>query len=217
MYELFLIILGAYLLGSIPSSVMMGKLFFDVDIRTCGSGNAGTTNTFRVLGKKAAIPVLLIDIIKGFIAIKLVYLTSFPESYPSYITLFQIGLTIAALLGHLFPVFAQFKGGKGIAVLFGAIVAIYWPFALGICIVFVLLLALFGYVSLAAISAAISLPVITLIFNPFEHLYFLYFTLWLALVILITHRKNIKRLLKGEEGKIFKEAKKNTNRKDNMV
>src|SRR5574337_685732 len=107
-----IILIIAYLTGSIPSAVWIGKLFYGVDVREYGSGNAGATNTFRVLGKRAGIPVLLIDILKGIAAVQIPYLTELVPGTVHFINM-QLVLGVAALFGHIFPLFAAFKGGKG--------------------------------------------------------------------------------------------------------
>src|ERR1700691_3440741 len=117
----------AYLCGSIPTAVWIGEAFFGVDVREYGSGNAGATNTFRVLGKKAGIPVMLIDILKGWTTTNLAYFigVSTTGAYNSIaFTNYELALGIAAVMGHLFPIFAGFRGGKGIATLFGMVLAI---------------------------------------------------------------------------------------------
>src|SRR6202000_2445592 len=144
----------AYLCGSIPTAVWIGLAFFGVDVREYGSGNAGATNTFRVLGKKAGIPVMLIDILKGFTATKLVvfigiFTTGGPHAV-SYINI-ELALGIAAVMGHLFPIFAGFRGGKGIATLFGMILAVNLPAALLCVSVFIVVLLITRYVSLSSI------------------------------------------------------------------
>ena len=146
----------AYLFGSIPTAVWIGMAFYGVDVREYGSGNAGATNTFRVLGKKAGIPVMLIDILKGFTATKLVVFigistTGGPHSV-SYINL-ELALGIVAVMGHLFPIFAGFRGGKGIATLFGMVLAIHLQAALLCVVVFIIVLLITRYVSLSSIVA----------------------------------------------------------------
>jgi glycerol-3-phosphate acyltransferase PlsY len=191
----------SYLLGSVPSAVWVGKAYHGIDVRDYGSGNAGATNTFRVLGKKAGILVLFLDIMKGFTAACLVrYL---PEIHPGtarYINL-QLLFGLAALLGHLFPIFAGFKGGKGIASLLGILIAIHYLSALACLGVFLLMLFATRYVSLSSISAAIMLPVLIIwIFKRNEPL-FIAFGICIALLVILTHQKNIKRLLNGNENK----------------
>lgn len=199
---LFLTIL-AYLLGSIPSAVWVGQAFYGIDVRNFGSGNAGATNTFRVLGKKAGAGVLLLDVIKGFTAACLVnYL---PEVNPvfhktQYINL-QLLFGLSAVLGHLFPVFAGFKGGKGIATLFGMLIAIHYISAIACLGIFVFILFATRFVSLSSISAAIMFPIqLIWIFKRDEQL-FIAFGVCAALMVILTHRKNINRLLAGNENK----------------
>tara|TARA_R110002072_G_scaffold216958_8_gene374544 strand:- start:9143 stop:9757 length:615 start_codon:yes stop_codon:yes gene_type:complete len=193
-----LLILLAYLLGSIPWSVWIGKIFYNTDIRNYGSGNAGATNTMRVLGAKVGFAVLLLDALKGFAAVKLVALV------PAYedLTGFAIVLGIVSVVGHIFPVFAQFRGGKGIATLLGMIIAIHPEAALFAIFTFTLAFLLFRIVSLSSILAAFSFPV-WLIFRFHETSNSLIiFSFSVVLLVLITHQKNIERMLNGDEKKI---------------
>lgn len=193
----------AYLLGSIPSAVWVGQAFYGIDIRDYGSGNAGATNTFRVLGKRAGVGVLIMDVIKGFTAACLVnYL---PDVHPilhktQFINL-QLLFGLSAVVGHLFPVFANFKGGKGIATLFGMLIAIHYISALACLGIFVFILFATRFVSLSSISAAIMFPIMLIwIFKRHEPL-FIAFGVCAALLVILTHRKNINRLLTGNENK----------------
>src|ERR1700751_673862 len=113
----------AYLCGSIPTAVWIGLAFYNVDVREFGSGNAGATNTFRVLGKKEGVPVLVMDIVKGILAVALAHFSDFP-SHSNPLVNYQVALGIAAVIGHIFPVFAGFRGGKGVATLVGVCLAI---------------------------------------------------------------------------------------------
>ena len=190
-------------MGSIPSAVWVGQSFFGIDVRDFGSGNAGATNTFRVLGKKAGIYVLILDIIKGFTAASLVYLV--PQISPVFNNTFFINLQLLfgllAVVGHLYPIFAQFKGGKGIATLFGMILAIHYLSALACVLIFVVLLLSTRFVSLSSISAAIIFPISLIwIFKRHEPL-FIAFGICAAVLVVLTHRKNIDRLLNGNESK----------------
>ena len=205
MIEYYIILLSilAYVLGSIPSAVWVGQSFFGIDVRDFGSGNAGATNTFRVLGKKAGIYVLILDIIKGFTAASLVYLV--PQISPVFNKTFFINLQLLfgllAVVGHLYPIFAQFKGGKGIATLFGMILAIHYLSALACVLIFVVLLLSTRFVSLSSISAAIIFPISLIwIFKRHEPL-FISFGICAAVLVVLTHRKNIDRLLNGNESK----------------
>lgn len=202
MQEVILVIL-AYLAGSIPTAVWVSRYFFDIDIRNYGSGNAGATNTFRVLGKKAGTFVFLVDCIKGFIAVDLAYFIShYQLGNTIALTNFQVILGIAAVLGHIFPIWANFKGGKGIATLFGMILAIQPTVAGSLIVVFFIMLFLTRYVSLSSITASIAFPVlIFFIFKAPETMYRV-FALLTAIMVVLTHHKNIGRLLQGNENKI---------------
>ena len=202
----------AYLIGSVPTAVWVGKLFYGIDVREFGSGNAGATNTFRVLGKKAGIPVLIIDIIKGYIAVHLSLFSNFTLGSDSFINL-QIALGVCALLGHIFPLFAGFRGGKGVATLLGVVLAIL-PVVAGISIiVFVIVLLLFRYVSLASMCAGLSFPIILFIITNPVNVTHLLFSIVVAFLLVITHKKNISRLLQNKESKVnfFKKAKSQNN------
>lgn len=193
----------SYLLGSIPSAVWVGKAFYGIDVREYGSGNAGATNTFRVLGKKAGVGVLALDVIKGFTAACLVnYIPAInPLIYKTWFINVQLLFGLSAVVGHLFPVFAGFKGGKGIATLFGMLIAIHYISALACLFIFVFILFATRFVSLSSISAAIMFPIqLIWIFKRHEPL-FIAFGICAALLVILTHRKNINRLLTGNENK----------------
>jgi glycerol-3-phosphate acyltransferase PlsY len=191
----------AYVIGSIPSSIWIGKSYFGKDVRDFGSGNAGATNTFRVLGKRAGIIVLLLDILKGVTAASLIlYMPSVSQETDQYVNL-QLLFGILAVLGHIFPVFENFNGGKGIATLFGMLIGIHYILAVACVALFIIVLLLTRYVSLSSILATISFPILTIyIFNRDEPL-FIAFGIAAALMVVITHKKNIVRLLNGEETK----------------
>ncbi|MCH1473334.1 MAG: glycerol-3-phosphate 1-O-acyltransferase PlsY [Bacteroidia bacterium] len=191
----------AYVIGSIPSSVWIGKSYFGKDVRDFGSGNAGATNTFRVLGNQAGIIVLLLDILKGVTAASLVlYIPSVLHGTELYINL-QLLFGILAVFGHIFPIFANFNGGKGIATLFGMLIGIHYILAVACVALFVVVLLLTRYVSLSSILAAISFPFFAIyIFHRDEPL-LIAFGVAAALMVVITHKKNIIRLLNGEESK----------------
>mgnify|MGYP003444628211 FL=1 len=200
MTELTLVIL-AYLIGSVPTAVWVSKYFFNVDIRDYGSGNAGATNTYRVLGYKWGTVVMVVDMLKGFAAVKLAYLLPFYVVDEFARTNFQIGLGLCAVLGHIYPIWAQFRGGKGVATLFGLVLGIS-PWTALCCIgVFSLVLFLTRFVSLSSILASLAFPVfILVIFNVDNHAYRI-FAVVVALLVILTHQKNISRLLKGSENK----------------
>ncbi len=196
-----LMILGAYLLGAIPTSIWIGKLFYNIDIREHGSGNAGATNTIRVLGWKPGIPVLLFDIFKGWLAVNLIHLAQFYPPESAAFVNFQIFLGVSATLGHIFPVYAQFRGGKGVSTLVGIVLAID-PLSTLICFcVFVLILVITKYVSLSSLIAGISFPIIAIVLFRTSTISLMVFSLAVAILLIFTHRKNIKRLIKGEESK----------------
>jgi len=192
----------AYLIGSIPTAVWVSKWVFGIDIREHGSGNAGATNAFRILGKKAGCGVMLADMLKGFLAVKLSLLS--PLHYPSepFVNL-QIFLGLAAVVGHIFPIWAEFRGGKGIATLFGMILSIQPLVAVSLVAVFILMLFLTRYVSLSSITASIAFPLLIIfIFNNAEELSYRLFAIATAFLVVFTHYKNISRLLHGNENKV---------------
>ncbi|GAB2658056.1 glycerol-3-phosphate 1-O-acyltransferase PlsY [Flavihumibacter cheonanensis] len=201
MKEALLIIL-AYCIGSIPTAVWVSKYYFGIDIREYGSGNAGATNTFRVLGSKWGTLVMVIDVLKGLAAVKLALLLPYYIENDLALTNFQIGLGMAAVLGHIFPIWAQFKGGKGVATLFGLVIGISPWTALCCSGIFLLVLYLTRFVSLSSILASIAFPIfILVIFNVDNHAYRV-FAIVVALLVILTHQKNISRLLKGSESKV---------------
>ena len=198
----------AYLIGSIPSAVWVSKWVYGLDIREHGSGNAGATNTFRILGSKAGSGVMLMDMLKGFIAVKLALFSPLPPEWEAYRNL-QVFLGLASVLGHIFPIWAEFRGGKGIATLFGMILSIQPIVAVSLVAVFVCMLYLTRYVSLSSITASIAFPVlIVFIFNAHELSYKL-FAIATACLVVLTHYKNISRLINGNESKVafFKKRK----------
>jgi glycerol-3-phosphate acyltransferase PlsY len=195
-----LFLIGAYLLGSIPTAVWIGKYFYKIDVREYGSGNAGATNTFRVLGKRAGIPVLLIDVLKGFAAICLAYLSHYTPNSNQLINL-QLVLGIASLFGHIFPIFASFRGGKGIATLLGIILAVHPYAALVSMGIFIIVLLISSYVSLGSMIAAVCFPVIVIGVFKTTAPSLIIFSILIAIMVLITHQKNIERLLRKEESK----------------
>ena len=191
----------AYLLGSIPTSIWIGKAFYNIDVREFGSGNAGATNTFRVLGKKAGIPVLIIDILKGTAAVSLSFASGFQMETP-FFTNFQIGLGIAALIGHIFPLFAGFRGGKGVATILGVVIFIT-PVSCSLALlVFLIVLFSTRYVSLSSMMAGISYPIILNLGMHNTDIVLIVFSILTAVLLIITHRKNIIRLLNKQETRV---------------
>lgn len=188
----------AYLAGSIPTAVWYGKIFHGVDVRQHGSGNAGATNSLRTLGKKAGIIVLIVDFLKGFLAVKAASLFSTETD-----SILPLIMGLAVIAGHIFPIFAQFRGGKGVATAMGVLVATFPWAALGCMVVFMIIVFATKYVSLASLLGALAFP-IQLTFNLWKDnadKYAIGFA-WLIFVILaVMHRQNIQRLLKGTESK----------------
>jgi glycerol-3-phosphate acyltransferase PlsY len=197
-----LFIFIAYLIGSIPTAVWISRHFFGVDIRDYGSGNAGATNTFRVLGSKWGSIVMSVDVLKGVVATSLYIVIPFYVHNEWDRTNLMVGLGLAAVVGHIFPLWADFRGGKGVATLFGMILAIQ-PIVAVYCVgVFLLCLYLTRFVSLSSILASIAFAVLILfIFNEKEPLYRA-FAIAVALLVILTHQKNISRMLRGSESKI---------------
>ena len=201
MNEVLFIIL-AYLIGSIPTAVWVSKFFFDIDIRDYGSGNSGATNTYRVLGSKSGTLVMIDDMIKAIVAVKLALFLPYSFESDIYLVNMQLRLGLAAVLGHIYPIWAEFRGGKGVATLFGMVLGIQPNVALCCVGVFILVLYVTRWVSLSSILASIAFPVfILVIFNEPEKLYRV-FAITVALLVLLTHQKNITRLLKGSESKV---------------
>ncbi len=192
----------SYLCGSIPTSVWWGKAFYKVDVRDHGSHNAGATNTFRVLGPKAGVPVLLIDVLKGFAPVRALAWWSGLEPYSPDWTWLRVVMVLAAVLGHLYPVFAGFRGGKGVATSLGGVLAVH-PGSAIVCLgVFTIVYALTRYVSLGSLCAAFAFPItLELVFREHNDV-LLGFSITLFAIVLWTHRQNIGRLWRGEENRM---------------
>jgi glycerol-3-phosphate acyltransferase PlsY len=198
----FLLLLS-YLLGSVPTAVWIGKYFFQTDVREHGSGNAGATNTFRILGKKAGIPVLLIDVLKGWISVMLAIWFLSPGDSPVLFENFRVLCGAAAVLGHVFPVFAGFRGGKGVATLLGVAIGMQ-PLAALCCIgLFLLVLILTKYVSLGSILASLFYGIFLLVIDRVHHDSTIIFALMIPMLVIITHTKNIRRLFEGNENRTY--------------
>ena len=198
---LIIISTGAYLLGSIPSAVWIGQLTKGVDVRKHGSKNAGATNTMRVLGIKIGIPVLLIDVFKGFVAVKLaLFATVIEVGTESFVT-FQLALGVLAVLGHVFPVFAEFRGGKGVATIVGILLALHWQATLIAIAVFLTVLFISKYSSLSSLMMGLSFPISEIFIFQTESITLKIFSVAVCVLLFITHRKNISRLIKGNENK----------------
>ncbi len=201
---LILILLASYLLGSFPTSIVVGKTLKGIDIRQYGSGNAGATNTFRVLGPAAGVFVFAIDLAKGMVAV-LVLTRLSSSSFPINLELLRILAAVAVISGHIWTVFAGFKGGKGVGTAAGALLALA-PVEVAIAFgVWAVVTFCSGYVSLGSLSAAVTLPLCLgigkLALNRSVSSEFLVFACLLAGLIILTHRTNIRRLLRGEENR----------------
>ena len=196
---------AAYLIGAIPTAVWVGQRFYGVDVREHGSKNAGATNTFRVLGKKPGTFVLLFDVLKGWAATSLAAVLVHAQAIaPDDLVYYQLAMGILAVIGHVFPVYVGFKGGKGVATLLGMVLAIQPPAAL-ICVgIFIVALLLFKYVSLGSMLGAVAFPLLLLLiprFQPDKPILTV-FGFLLATLVVYTHRKNIGRLRNGVESKV---------------
>jgi glycerol-3-phosphate acyltransferase PlsY len=191
----------AYILGSIPTSIWVGKVFYNIDVREHGSGNAGATNTFRVLGARAGFPVFIIDMLKGFGAVKLLYLTDFYIPETGNFVNFQLVLGLTAMIGHIFPLFASFRGGKGVATLTGVVLALHPLATLFTFAVFFITLLISKFVSLSSMVAAFTFPFILIFAFSDTTPSLIIFSMIIAVLMLFTHQKNIERLIKGEESK----------------
>ena len=200
MNEVLLVII-AYLMGSIPTALIISKLVFGIDIREHGSGNMGATNSFRVLGPKYGTFILILDILKGLLAVGLFYALPYYLHNEYERTNFMIALGLAAVCGHIFPVFADFKGGKGVATLLGMMIGVQPTVALCCISVFIIVLYFTRYVSLSSILGAVMLPIsVFWIWNEHE-LSYRAFALAVAILVIVTHQKNIARLFKGNENR----------------
>ena len=202
--ENILFLLLAYLIGAFPSAVWLGRTFHNTDVREYGSGNAGATNTFRTLGPKAGIPVLLMDILKGWIAVNLVYFVM-DNQLMSDEKFFELKLAfgIAAVIGHLFPIYTCIRGGKGIATMLGFMIGIYWQAALLSALVFILTLLISKYISLSSIIASLAFPFIVIVILGMNNTNssLIIFSIFVPILSLITHQKKIERLIRQEENK----------------
>ena len=202
--ENILFLLLAYMIGAFPSAVWLGRTFYNTDVREYGSGNAGATNTFRTLGAKAGVPVLLMDILKGWLAVNLVYFVTDNQLFSDE-KFFEIKLVlgIAAVIGHLFPVYTGFRGGKGIATMLGFMLGVYWQAALLTALVFIITFLISKYVSLSSIIASLAFPFIVIVILGINNTNtsLIIFSIFVPILSLITHQKNIERLIRREENK----------------
>ncbi len=210
MLELLILILIAYVIGSIPTSIIVSKTVYKKDVREHGSGNAGATNIFRTFGWKPALFVTLVDVFKGWLPAYVAgNLNSDSILFANNPDALMIIAGFAAVLGHTYTVFAGFKGGKGVGTLAGVLIALF-PIALPICLlVFVITLILTGIVSLGSMLAAIALPVTLFIIEGFNagaqiSVTLRVFALLIPTFIIFTHRSNIKRMMEGTENRFEK-------------
>ena len=192
----------AYLLGSIPTAVWVGKMRFNLDIREHGSKNAGATNTFRVLGKKAGIFVLSVDVLKGVIAVLIPFLFNGYTWSNDHLIHLKIVSGILVVIGHIFPIFAGFNGGKGVATSLGVILGVH-PQAAFICVaLFLIVFIIFNYVSPGAIISSIAFPLLVVFVFKNENTSLTVFSIVLSSAVVILHHQNIKRLIQGNENKM---------------
>ncbi len=198
----FLLLPLAYLLGATPTSFWVGRLFFGVDLRTRGSGNLGATNTFRVLGWKAALPVAAVDVLKGWLPVWL-----FPQMDRAAAWEWALAYAAAAILGHVFSLWVKFKGGKGIATSAGAFLGLApWGVLVALS-AWVVVVATTRIVSLGSLAAAVALPLSLLVLPHEGGNTLLAFTLGLAVFVFWAHRSNLRRLLRGEEHRFGRKGK----------
>jgi glycerol-3-phosphate acyltransferase PlsY len=204
MIYLVIIIVLAYLLGSIPSSVWLGRAIRGVDLREHGSGNAGATNAFRVLGKTIGSVVLILDMLKGFLAVNLVHFQNELDPGTEAWMILKIGLGLVAVIGHIFPVFAGFRGGKGVATVTGVALAIHPFAALAAMGIYLLVFLLTRISALGSLVAVLTYPIWIIWVFRSDYLAIKIFSLAVLVLVLITHRSNILRLLRGEEKSLFR-------------
>lgn len=206
---LLTIILLGYIIGSIPTAVWVGKSFRGIDIREHGSKNAGATNTFRVLGKRFGWFVLIVDVSKGVLAACLPHFFSYMlVGYKDEFLILQLCGSFSAVFGHVFPIFAHFRGGKGVATSLGIVIGIN-PYAALVCLAIFLVVFLSSrYVSLGAIISALCFPFVSYFMIQEDARIMIIFTVVLGVMVILAHRKNIDRLWKGEENKMNLFAKK---------
>lgn len=201
LYYILFPVLG-YLLGSIPTSVWVGKKYYNLDIREHGSKNAGATNTFRVLGKKAGIIVLLVDVLKGMLAALIPFWVLYDVIGYDHYKNIQILSGISAVIGHLKPIFAQFKGGKGVATSLGIIIGIHPPAALFCIMAFLFVFMISKYISLGSIVASVLFPILIIFHFKEENTALIVFSILLGSMVILAHRANMKRLKDGNESKM---------------
>ena len=200
----------AYLLGSISAAVLVGKWFHKIDVREHGSGNAGATNVIRVLGWGTGIPVLAFDLAKGWLSTMMPVFLNAADQGSGMLVNLQVTAGLCSIAGHIYPIFAGFRGGKGVATMFGALLALQ-PLLTICCFgAFLVVLLITGIVSISSIAAGIAFPLFlffdirigNMIFDT-PSFFLKVFSILVALVIIVTHHKNLKRLIKGEEKRLI--------------
>lgn len=202
-FDIIILLILSYLTGAFPSAVWFGRTFYNVDVREYGSGNAGATNTFRVLGKNAGIPVLFMDVFKGWISVNYIFLINSSNILsPELLFENQLAFGIAAVIGHLFPIYTGFRGGKGIATMLGLLIGLQPYAAFFSLIIFVIILFVFRYVSLASMVASFAFPFFVMIILSSTNEPLNLFAIFVPILSLITHQKNIERLIRKEETKV---------------
>jgi glycerol-3-phosphate acyltransferase PlsY len=197
----------AYLLGSIPTAVWVSKKFHNIDVREHGSGNAGATNVIRVLGWKTGAPVIIVDVAKGWLAAMLPLFMHLAPPESALLINLQIITGIAAIAGHILPVFAGFRGGKGVATIFGVLLALNFFLTLSCFGVFLVVFLTTGIVSISSMLAGIAFPMLLFFIFETPSVVFRIFSVIVAVALLITHRKNIGRLMRGEESRLIWKSK----------
>jgi glycerol-3-phosphate acyltransferase PlsY len=209
-FWIILAIIVAYVLGSTPTAVWYGLRVHNVDVRQHGSGNAGATNTFRVLGKRAGSIVMLVDILKGLTATMLAFaLIEVGAIESNQLVEYKLLLGVVAVVGHVFPFYTRFKGGKGVATLLGMVISLEPLVALSCIIVFLIVLTFSKYVSLSSLLATLTFPLLLLV-PPFktDEPILIVFGFLMFVVLAITHKKNIRRLIDGSESRTYLWARK---------
>ena len=202
MFTFAIVAVIAYFLGSIPIGYLAGRIG-GLDVRQVGSGNIGATNVTRVLGKRFGYPVFVVDFAKGFAAVIVgIMIAKVTQSSPQFVDLCAAAGAIFSVIGHSYSIWLGFKGGKGVATSLGGLFGLNWIAAAVMCVVWIVMFQLTRYVSLSSIVAALSLPVTIatmLFFNQLQTPILFYFALCLAAIVLLRHRSNFSRLLKGTE------------------
>lgn len=194
---------AAYLLGSIPSAVWIGKWLHGSDIREHGSGNAGAVNSVRTYGWKTGLLVLLLDVAKGMLSVSLPLIFKLAAPGSEQMTNLQVLTGSMAILGHLFPVFADFRGGKGVATIFGIVLFMQPEIALICAVVFLVTILISGIASVSSLIAVTFFPILVIFVYKTPVKSMIIFSICVAVLLFLTHRANIKRLIKGEEKRLF--------------